>query len=399
MTICIAGKNNIAVKILEYFLENHKYNLIVVCNKTDDGLNGWQKSLRFVANKRKIVIRQLNEIYDIPDLLFLSLEFDQIIKPELFISNRLYNVHFSLLPSYKGMFTSVMPILHGEKKSGVTLHRIDAGIDTGDIIDQISFQISQTDTARMLYEKYIDTGINIVMKNISELLTDNMTSIPQPVENASYFSKKTIDFNNIHIDFKKTAWEIHNQIRAFIFREYQLPAIAGFKIYKSKISSISSNKKSVGGVKRIAEHIMQINAIDYIVYAFVDFEEQLFEYAQKGMINKIQEIRDWGYDIYIKNKSGQNILIVAIYCENLKLVKYLLSIGFDTKSVDYHGFTILMHATIAASISGKTDILDEIIFNGNIDFTAKNYEELDALDYAKQYGNSSIIKYIQSYYN
>ena len=39
------------------------------------------------------------------------------------------------------MFTSALPLINGEKETGVTLHKIDAGIDTGDIIDQIKFQI------------------------------------------------------------------------------------------------------------------------------------------------------------------------------------------------------------------------------------------------------------------
>ena len=58
----------------------------------------------------------------------------EIIKTKNFKSNKLFNLHFSLLPSYKGMHTSAFPILNGEKYSGVTIHKIDNGIDTGDII-------------------------------------------------------------------------------------------------------------------------------------------------------------------------------------------------------------------------------------------------------------------------
>ena len=59
--------------------------------------------------------------------------------PKNFLNARLYNIHFSYLPAYKGMFTSALPIKNGEVDSGVTLHKIESGIDTGDIIDQIKF--------------------------------------------------------------------------------------------------------------------------------------------------------------------------------------------------------------------------------------------------------------------
>lgn len=47
---------------------------------------------------------------------FISLEFDRLVKPELFKKGKPYNIHFSILPKYKGMYTSIWPILNGEKK-------------------------------------------------------------------------------------------------------------------------------------------------------------------------------------------------------------------------------------------------------------------------------------------
>jgi methionyl-tRNA formyltransferase len=399
MIICIAGKNNIAVEFLKYLLEYYTdYQILIVCNKTDDGINSWQKSLRFAAIQHNVTIRQLDEIYEISDLVFLSLEFDQIIKPELFVSQQLYNVHFSALPKYKGMFTSIMPILYGEDKTGVTLHRIDAGIDTGEIIDQIIFPIDQNDSARTLYNKYIENGISIIKKNFHDLLNNNITSKRQSIENASYFSKKTIDFSNINIDLKKTAWEIYNQIRAFAFREYQLPKIGGFKIYKSEISSFCSNRKKIGEIQQINRHIIEIQSIDYVLHAYIDFEEELFRYAQNGDINGIQQIKDYGYDIYVRNKLGWNLLIAAVYNEHLDLVKYLLSIGFDPSVSNYKGTTVLMYAMTAASKSGRIDILNEII-NCKIDIEAKDDKRLNVLDYAIMYENPSIIEYIRSHYD
>ena len=53
------------------------------------------------------------------------------------------------------MYTSALPIINNELETGVTLHKIDSGIDTGDIIDQIKFKIENNFTARDLYFKYL----------------------------------------------------------------------------------------------------------------------------------------------------------------------------------------------------------------------------------------------------
>ena len=68
------------------------------------------------------------------------------------------------------MYTSAMPIINGEQESGVTLHKSDNGIDTGDIIDQLCFKITANYTARDLYYKYLDYGFDLFKNNIEALL-------------------------------------------------------------------------------------------------------------------------------------------------------------------------------------------------------------------------------------
>ena len=239
MKICIAGKNNIAVNALEYLVTESVLPLcdIAACpNKNDTGLDTWQKSLKKKAIELGVKIIPLEEAYNIEDLIFISLEFDKIIKTKNFKTKKLFNIHFSALPAYKGMYTSVMPILNGGMKSGVTLHCMDEGIDTGDIIDQIEFDLDIKDTARDLYEKYLNNSFELFKKNIKNLINGNFKAVPQPNINSTYYSKKALDYSNIKIDFNKTSFEIYNQIRAFIFPEYQLPEIEGRKIYKAELT-------------------------------------------------------------------------------------------------------------------------------------------------------------------
>lgn len=237
--ICIAGKNQIAINAVENLLKEHNIknsNILGITNKTDNSIDNWQPSFKKYCIKNKIQLVNMEEIYNIENLLFISLEFDKIINPEKFRSNNFYNIHFSLLPKYKGMYTSIWPILNNEIYSGVTLHKIDKGIDTGDIIDQIKFKININDTSRDLYFKYLKYGEVLFTKNINKVLKNKYNSKVQS-NKGTYYSKKSLDFSNIKIDLNKTSMQIHNQIRAFIFKEYQYPVINNKKIRVSYLTN------------------------------------------------------------------------------------------------------------------------------------------------------------------
>lgn len=139
----------------------------------------------------------------IPDVLFISLEFDRLIKTERFCSEKLYNIHFSALPKYKGVYTSITPILNGEISSGVTLHKIDNGIDTGDIIAQRIFKIDINDSARDLYFKYLKQGFMLFKQNIASLIAGDFSLKKQSCEHSSYFLGKTLMFVILKLTCKK----------------------------------------------------------------------------------------------------------------------------------------------------------------------------------------------------
>lgn len=235
--ICIAGKNSIAVNALQYVLTRFKHNEIcIVPNQNDNGLDSWQPSLRLYAMQNKIPICTLEQVQQIPNVLFISLEFDRLVRVERFASKRLYNIHFSALPKYKGVFTSITPILNGERTSGVTLHTINNGIDTGEIIEQRIFEIGIQSCARDLYFKYLEEGLILFKTAFERLLRGDFSTYRQSFVQSSYFSRTDIDVKNIVINLKKTSFEIHNQLRAFIFQEYQLPRLNGVQIAQSILS-------------------------------------------------------------------------------------------------------------------------------------------------------------------
>lgn len=378
--ICIAGKNEIAVNALIYIHENYpNEELVVVANRTDSGIPDWQPSLKFEAQNRNLPILELKDLYGIRDLLFLSLEFDQIIKPKLFATKRLYNVHFSMLPSYKGMFTAVLPILYGEEFTGVTLHRIDRGIDTGEIISQERIPISLDMNSRDLYQAFLDKSFALFKANLPSLLNGTETSQKQPCEGASYYSRTTIDFSNIKINFQQCAYQVHNFIRAFSFRDYQLVSYKGWEIAKSEMTNVASVFKP-GTIFEETDEYFEISTIDYNIRLFKDYYLKFIKLVEKNDLDGIKNMISFIDDVNCRNKKGWNAIIIAAYNGYLDLFEYLLQNGADVNSENFKGTTVLMYAKSYAEISGDLKMIERLIKLG-VGIDKKDWKGLSVLDY------------------
>mgnify|MGYP001407787961 FL=1 len=242
MYICIAGKNNCAIDAIKFLLKK-KINInriLTLPNYNDKGIDGWQPSLKKFVLKNKIKIIKLKDLYVIKELIFFSLEYEKIINIHKFQSKKLYNLHFSLLPKYRGCHTNFLQIYKGERFSGVTLHKIDNGIDTGEIIDQKRFKIKINDTAYQNYIKLMELSVKIFKRNLFKIINNNYKTKKQKLSNGSYFSRNSVNYNKISkFKVKNFNIKMHNKIRSLIFPAYQLPEVNGVKIVKS----IYKNKK------------------------------------------------------------------------------------------------------------------------------------------------------------
>ena len=85
--------------------------------------------------------------------IIISVMYENIISEQMVKSKKCYNFHPGILPEYKGSGIFSWVLINGESKFGITLHTIDKGVDTGDIIEIREFLISKQDTAFSLYKK------------------------------------------------------------------------------------------------------------------------------------------------------------------------------------------------------------------------------------------------------
>ncbi len=148
-----------------------------------------------------------------PDVLF-SFYYRQMISEEILniVNNNAYNLHGSLLPKYRGRSPLNWAVLHGETKTGVTLHKMVKKADRGEIIDQQAFDILDEDNIKTLQPKMENAGIILLKRVLPEILKGTAKSHVQDESLASYFGGRKPQDGQIHWD--KSAFEIHNLVRA-----------------------------------------------------------------------------------------------------------------------------------------------------------------------------------------
>ena len=236
MFICIAGKNQCSIDAIK-ILTKHKVakkKIYILPNSNDEGQDGWQPSLKNYALKNKFNIVSINELYKIKELIFFSLEYEKIINVDKFISKELFNYHFSLLPKYRGCHTNFLQIYNGEKYSGVTLHKINKGIDSGGIIDRKKFKIKLNDTGYDNYLRLMDCSAQLFKKNLIHILNSNYIEKKQILSKGKYYKRDSVNYKKIiKLNMKRPSLNLHNKIRALIFPPYQMPIVNGIKVKKS----------------------------------------------------------------------------------------------------------------------------------------------------------------------
>lgn len=391
-TICIAGKNDIAVHVLEYCLEKYgkseEYEVVASLTRNDDGKNAWQQSYRYFCNRNHVRTVELEELYPIDNLVFVSTEYDRIVKTEKFQSDRLFNIHFSLLPKYKGMYPSVLPILDDQEKTGVTLHVIRDGIDTGEIIEQREFEIDEEDTSLELYKKLIQYGTELVIEKMALLVSTEYQTRPQSYKHSSYNSPKRIDYENLSLETRASAYQIKNQIRAFAFRPYQLLTYHGNGIIDSAITDEVSNETPGTIISENATAI-KISSIDYNIILYKDILTELLEAIASQKTDHAKSLCVSNKIINDQNEKGWTPLIVAVYHNNLEMVKYLLERGADPFITNYNGTNLLMYAKDCFMNTNDNSMFEYIIKLG-ISPKTRDYTGKSLIDYCKDLGIKQI---------
>ncbi len=160
------------------------------------------------------------------------------------------NVHASLLPRYRGAGPIQWAILNGESETGITTMYMGEGLDTGDMLEQVKTPIGENETADELYTRLSKMGAETLLVTLQKLEADALLRTPQDDSLSSY--APILDKSLCPIDFNKTAWEIHNQIRGLSSWPAATTTYKGkrLKVYESRIVSRNGQPGEILDTKR-----------------------------------------------------------------------------------------------------------------------------------------------------
>lgn len=228
------GDLNKGYRVLEVLLafQKQKVLAVVAVISAPDGYDEhWYKSVARLASENSIPVFTS----DVNDKEFCRMLKDKFA-PDWGLSNgstmRLYkeqffdlpkngflNIHFSPLPKYRGMYPIPYAIINDEKHHGFTVHKIEAGMDTGDIVYQEGFPLYESDTGYTAYHRCEDLVVNFARKELLKILTaEKLVVFEQDHSKAT--THKLRDMPEKRADLKHGMRKCYNFVRAFDFPPY-----------------------------------------------------------------------------------------------------------------------------------------------------------------------------------
>ena len=123
------------------------------------------------------------------------------------------NVHGSLLPKYRGAAPIQWAVIDGEEVTGITTMQMDEGLDTGDMLEQVSTKIGENETAGELFGRLSVMGAELIVSTLKKLEEGSIIPVNQDDSQSNY--AKIISKEMAKINFSKSADEIFNLIRGF----------------------------------------------------------------------------------------------------------------------------------------------------------------------------------------
>jgi methionyl-tRNA formyltransferase len=123
------------------------------------------------------------------------------------------NIHASLLPRWRGAAPIQRALLAGDATTGITIMRMDAGLDTGPMLQARAVDIGARDTAKTLHDRLARLGAELIGETLDGLTKGSVHEVPQPSDGVTYAEK--ITKAEARIDWRRDAAHVCRQVRAF----------------------------------------------------------------------------------------------------------------------------------------------------------------------------------------
>ena len=122
------------------------------------------------------------------------------------------NLHFSLLPAWRGAAPVQAAIWHGDEITGASTFALEEGLDTGPVYGTVTEAIRPEDTAGELLSRLAGSGAGLLVATLDGIADGTVHPVPQPLDGVSHAPKLTVQ--DAHVDFRAPAFAVHRQVRA-----------------------------------------------------------------------------------------------------------------------------------------------------------------------------------------
>ncbi|MBI9033508.1 MAG: methionyl-tRNA formyltransferase [Bacteroidales bacterium] len=283
LRIVFMGTPDFAVESLKLLVNSGK-NIVGVITVPDKAA-GRGKKIQYSAVKKYALEQELNILQpaNLKDENFISqlksLKADlQIVVAFRMLPEKVwnmpelgtFNIHASLLPQYRGAAPINWAIINGDQISGVTSFFLTHEIDTGNIINQKTTPISNTDTAGDLHDRLMTLGAELALETVEAIETGNVTATPQQEslkDETTLKAAPKIFKEDCRIDWQRSSEDIYNHIRglspypaAFMELEKAEEKDLYFKLFKVKLSDTHS--LDIGEIKTDGKSFLEIGTKD-----------------------------------------------------------------------------------------------------------------------------------------
>ena len=235
MNILFAGTPEPSAKLLQSLVKNNNINMVGVITKPDIAQNRGKKiqqsQVSSAASEVNLPIYKPDNLNSIEfKQILLQLDFDflivaaygKIIPDWMLESPKIMsiNVHYSLLPKYRGASPIQSCLLNGDKKTGITFIKMSNKLDEGECIQKYEIEVHPDHNKITLEDELCNLAIENIYSVLCDITQKNFSLLKQDNNESSYCKK--IDKKDSMINFTMSSGEIYNKFRAF----YEWPGIS-----------------------------------------------------------------------------------------------------------------------------------------------------------------------------
>lgn len=239
-TVIFIGTKYVGFECFKYLVEKRKDHNIKISAVLTDLNKSYSDDIIKLAKQKKIpVLKNLSELKKVATVDYIiCVQYPHILKDEhLAIAQKeAFNLHMAPLPEYRGCNQFSFAIDEAKKEFGTTIHIMEAGIDSGDIVSEKRFPIPKNCFVNELYEITVRHSIELFKKSLKTLVSATYRKTPQATlikkRGSAYHFRYEIDtLNKIDLNWKRE--KIERRLRATMMPGFTGPYIevSGKKIY------------------------------------------------------------------------------------------------------------------------------------------------------------------------